>query len=360
MNENCDLYGHLCGSTVHLGDGAREIIYDTGFFGRPKDDYLELTLIESVYLHYKGRITVELDGKDLDLEDLIYKSSRRMDNFEVKYIVYKDLRERGYYIKPGVTDFRVYPRGGRPGSTPSKYFVQALSERQILPLPQMIRQVETTDNLKKEMILAVVDEESDITFYSTKLRSMKGESKKISLSNDIRASLLEDRVIVWDIQAIQNLHSELLYGKPLDEKRLHLSLIEAAYLQVNGLIIIRDSKKDVTNNILAPDIFAEQAAIVDPDFPLKLAVYKDLRDKGMVVKTGYKFGSHYRVYRKVNSKSKMKHSEFLVHAIDNDHIFNLPQLSRAVRLAHSVRKQMIFAWKAGNNIRYLEIGRIKM
>jgi tRNA-intron endonuclease len=360
MNENSDLYGHLCGSTVHLGGGAREIIYDTGFFGRPKDDYLELTLIESVYLHYKGRITVELDGKDLDLEDLIYKSSRRMDNFEVKYIVYKDLRERGYYIKPGVTDFRVYPRGGRPGSTPSKYFVQALSERQILPLPQLIRQVETTDNLKKEMILAVVDEESDITFYSTKLRSMKGESKKISLNNDIRASLLEDRVIVWDIQETQNLHNELLYGKPLDEKRLHLSLIEAAYLQVNGLIIIRDSKKDVKNNILAPDIFAEQAAIVDPDFPLKLAVYKDLRDQGMVVKTGYKFGSHYRVYRKVNSKSKMKHSEFLVHAIDNDHIFNLPQLSRAVRLAHSVRKQMIFAWKAGNNIRYLEIGRIKM
>ena len=360
MNENSDLYGHLCGSTVHLGGGAREIIYDTGFFGRPKNDYLELTLIESVYLHYKGRITVELDGKDLDLEDLIYKSSRRMDNFEVKYIVYKDLRERGYYIKPGVTDFRVYPRGGRPGSTPSKYFVQALSERQILPLPQLIRQVETTDNLKKEMILAVVDEESDITFYSTKLRSMKGESKKISLNNDIRASLLEDRVIVWDIQEIQNLHNELLYGKPLDEKRLHLSLIEAAYLQVNGLIIIRDSKKDVKNNILAPDIFAEQAAIVDPDFPLKLAVYKDLRDQGMVVKTGYKFGSHYRVYKKVSSKSKMKHSEFLVHAIDNDHIFNLPQLSRAVRLAHSVRKQMIFAWKAGNNIRYLEIGRIKM
>ena len=164
MNENSDLYGHLCGSTVNLGTGAKEIIYDTGFFGRPKNDCLELTFIESVYLHYKGRITVELDGKDLDLENLIYKVSRRMDNFEVKYIVYKDLRERGYYIKPGVTDFRVYPRGGRPGSTPSKYFVQALSERQILPLPQLIRQVETSDNLKKEMILAVVDEESDIRF----------------------------------------------------------------------------------------------------------------------------------------------------------------------------------------------------
>ena len=360
MNENSDLYGHLCGSTVNLGTGAREIIYDTGFFGRVKEDCLELTLIESVYLHYKGRITVELDGKDLDLENLIYKASRRMDNFEVKYIVYKDLRERGYYIKPGVTDFRVYPRGGRPGSTPSKYFVQALSERQILQLPQLIRQVETTDNLRKEMVLAVVDEESDITFYSTKLRSMKGESKERSLNIGIRASLIEDRVIVWDIQAIQNLHSELLYGKPLDEKRLHLSLIEAAYLQIKGVIIIRDNKKDVKNNILTPDEFAEHAVIVDTDFPLKLAVYKDLRDQGMVVKTGYKFGSHYRVYKKVNSKSKMRHSEFLVHAIDNDYFFNLPQLSRAVRLAHSVRKQMIFAWEAGNNIRYLEIGRIKM
>jgi tRNA-intron endonuclease len=41
-------------------------------------------------------------------------------------------------------------------------------------------------------------------------------------------------------------------------------------------------------------------------------------------------------------------------------VFNLPQLSRAIRLAHSVRKQMVFAWQRGEDIMYLEIGRIKM
>jgi tRNA-intron endonuclease, archaea type len=99
---------------------------------------------------------------------------------------------------------------------------------------------------------------------------------------------------------------------------------------------------------------------VESDFQEKLAVYRDLRDSGMVAKTGYKFGTHYRVYNKIDGLDTMMHSQFLVHAVNIEHVFNLPQLSRAIRLSHSVRKQMVFAWQRGEEIMYLEIGRIKM
>jgi len=360
MNDINGLCGCLSGSIVKLGVSAREVIYNTGFYGHPREDFLELTLVESAYLLYKNRITIEQDGKNIGFNDLICEASRRTDNFEVKYIVYKDLRERGYIIKQGVTDFRVYPRGGRPGSTPSKFLVHALSERWPIHLSDLMHQIETAANLRKDLVMAVVDEESDITFYSAGLRSMKGEMKEKPLCSGIRAMLLEDRVIVWDKDALAKLHNEFFYGKPLDEVHLHLSLIEAAYLQEIEIIDITDISDRNGKKILTSSEFSRHAVIVEPDFPIKLAVYKELRNSGMMVKTGYKFGSHYRVYKKIDKQKGMLHSEFLVHAVESDHIFNLSQLSRAVRLAHSVRKQMVFAWKAGDGINYLEISRMKM
>jgi len=83
-----------------------------------------------------------------------------------------------------------------------------------------------------------------------------------------------------------------------------------------------------------------------------------LRERKLVVKTGFKFGTHFRVYKQVERLLKVPHSEYLVHTVPKDHIFLPPVLSRAVRLAHSVRKQMIFAYP-DKDIKYLEIRRLK-
>jgi len=37
----------------------------------------------------------------------------------------------------------------------------------------------------------------------------------------------------------------------------------------------------------------------------------------------------------------------------------LPEMSRAIRLAHGVRKRMIFAYKGKKTLEYLDIGRAK-
>jgi tRNA-intron endonuclease len=60
----------------------------------------------------------------------------------------------------------------------------------------------------------------------------------------------------------------------------------------------------------------------------------------------------------VERLEKAPHSEYLVHTIPKDHVFLPPVLSRAVRLAHSVRKEMIFAYP-NEGVRYLEIKRLK-
>ncbi|MFA7037676.1 MAG: tRNA-intron lyase, partial [Methanosarcina sp.] len=112
--------------------------------------------------------------------------------------------------------------------------------------------------------------------------------------------------------------------------------------------------------IFSFDEFVEKASEIEGSFLRKYSAYKALRDSGHVVKTGFKFGTHFRVYRKVESIEKIPHSEYLVNVIPEDYEFRLPVMSGAVRLANSVRKRMLFAVEKGEEVEYLDIGRVKM
>ena len=66
-------------------------------------------------------------------------------------------------------------------------------------------------------------------------------------------------------------------------------------------------------------------------------VYTELRRHDFVPRTGYKFGHHYRVYC-----GKNVHSDMLVHAIEKEAVMPMSVISRSVRMAHSVKKKMLF------------------
>ena len=332
-------------------------LYKVGYYGRPKGNILELTLIEAAFLLYRNRIDIELDGENLDFAGFFKIASMRQQHFELKYIVYKDLRERGLYVQPGVTDFRIYPRGGHPGKTAAKSFVYVRTERIPMSLRDLMKSLNTASNVRKQMILAIVDEESDITLYEVNAIDPKGEMDEIYPDITAKATLLEERVIIWDREASSTLFKHGFYGKMLDENRLQLSLVESAYLIENGVINVYDRKSD---DIIDIKEFSKRASTIEPEFPGKCKVYKDLRNRGLVPKTGFKFGTHFRLYSQVKSLDRMPHSENLVHTISPDHKFALPVMSRAIRLANSVRKHMVFAVQSEKKVEYIDIGRIKM
>ncbi len=107
--------GTLKGDRVVMGKDAIEELYNNFYYGRLKDETLELALVEAAYLLDRDKIAIEMDGIILSFRDFFTLASQLQEYFELKYIVYRDLRERGYYVQPSVTDFRVYPRGGKPG-----------------------------------------------------------------------------------------------------------------------------------------------------------------------------------------------------------------------------------------------------
>jgi tRNA-intron endonuclease len=355
------LIGVLIDDRVKAGKEAINELYNSGHYGRQKGDYLELTLIEAAYLHYKKKLEIQIGDKSLSFEEFFIEASKRQQYFDLKYIVYKDLRERGFYVQPSVTDFRVYPRGGYPGKTPAKFFVHVISERIPLFLRELRMSLEAAHNLHKTMVLAIVDEESDITFYEIRKVDPVGDMETIehALKNiRVRSTFLEDRVIVWDSNLSKILHTGGFYGQPLDSDRLQLSLVESCYLLKKGVLEVTDMSG--ISSPLSFNEFAAKAAVIESEFMLKYKVYENLRDRGLIPKTGFKFGSHFRVYQDFKSVDKLPHSAYLVHSIPEDYEFTLPLMSRAVRLANSVRKRMIYAVHDNVQCAYIDIGRIKM
>ncbi|HNT71631.1 MAG TPA: tRNA-intron lyase, partial [Methanothrix sp.] len=227
------IVGELAGEKVLLGGAAAGELYDQGSFGRPVAGGLELSLVEAAYLLDRGRISVRIGGEELDFQSLFEAATALEAGFEFRYVVYKDLRERGYYVQPGVTDFRVYPRGGKPGKTPAEFYVHVISEREPVHLKELVEPARIARQMRKRLMLAVVDEESDITFYEARDRDLKGDMKIEARGGT--ATLLEDRVMLWDPVASEALHEGGFFGKPVGG-RLQLSLVESAYLLEKGVL----------------------------------------------------------------------------------------------------------------------------
>lgn len=335
---------------VTAGSDAISELYDRSFYGRINDEKLELSLIEGAYLLYRKKIEIFSEGKALDFKTFFEIASGRIADFELGYVVFKDLRERGYYTKMSPTGFRLYPRGGYPGKTPAHAFVYLISERAHLPLQHLALELKKAENARKRLILAIVDEESDITFYELKKIVMSGENvKPEEIETPATAGLFNDRTIIWEPEVSDFLHQNYFFGRKLDESRLQLSLVESGYLLSKQWIRIEHTDNEI-------DAFNEYAEGIEPGYMLKYLVYSDLRDKGLIVKTGFKFGTHFRVYKKFGI---IAHSEYLVHTIPSDHVFSLPELSRAVRIANSVHKRMVFSY-SDDGIEYIEIGWIRL
>ncbi|MFB6075530.1 MAG: tRNA-intron lyase [Candidatus Aenigmatarchaeota archaeon] len=173
------------------------------------------------------------------------------------------------------------------------------------------------------------------------------------------AELLEHDVVVWGEDEAEEVYDVGSYGKVKDD-HLVLSLCEALHLLERKKLIIVD--KD--GNELNKDDFYRKACEADDEFPQKYTVYKDLRERGFLVRTGFKFGTHFRVYSrgvelKRGPKAPKEHTKWVVHAVPENYTCSYPELSRAVRLAQNIRAKMLWAVvDEEDDVTYYEIERI--
>ncbi|MFW5639211.1 MAG: tRNA-intron lyase [Methanoculleus sp.] len=330
------------GTWVRLGTKGRTL-YEQGGYGRVERTGLRLAPEEALYLMERDKIEV----KDFSYDTLLGLFAGQ-PNFIRRYLVYRDIRERGYVIQPGPHDFRVFRRGHKPGTGKSQYLIRVLSERDLIDFDHLSRDVLTAINMRKQYLLAVVDDEDELTYYEVRVQDLTPIGEPATCSEPVQATL-------FGTYALAHLPpgtplEEGWYGKRLDPERLLLRPVESIYLaRRQCLTITRDGEPMTTEE------FLDMAAEKDIEIREKEQVFSDLRDKGYIPRTGYKFGHHYRVY-----SGKKTHSEMLAHAIAPGASIPMSAVSRSVRLAHSVKKKMLFACIYNTDIRYVEFARIKL
>lgn len=159
----------------------------------------------------------------------------------------------------------------------------------------------------------------------------------------IKAELEENKLIVWNKNDANNVFENGWFGDFLED-RLELSLVEAAFLSERQKIEIVKGKKKISFQD-----FYKYCLKIDNRFQIKYVVYKDLRDRGLPVRTGFKFGCDFRVYErgvkpiKKGPKAPHEHTKWIVFCIAEDYTCSFQELSRAVRLAHNIRANMLWA-----------------
>lgn len=160
------MYSILLNDRVIVKDKNAHNLYNKRYYGNLTDSGLELSFIEALFLLTKNKIEIYDDDKLITKEDLT--NIIRQKHIFSHYLVYKDLRIRGYIIKTGFkygSDFRIYERGHAPGDGHSNFLVKILSEEQEIKVRDFSSYVRVAHGVRKTLLLAVVDDEYDITYY---------------------------------------------------------------------------------------------------------------------------------------------------------------------------------------------------
>ena len=124
------------------------------------------------------------------------------------------------------------------------------------------------------------------------------------------------------------------FGQLIDRK-VHYSLVEAAYLLEKKKMQVFEGKKK-----LSFYKFIEKARKIEKNFLTRYFVFKDIRSRGYIVKTALKFGADFRVYDR-GTKPGKDHAKWILFPVHQSEILTWFELVSKNRVAHSTRKKLL-------------------
>ncbi|MEM2104297.1 MAG: tRNA-intron lyase [Candidatus Bathyarchaeia archaeon] len=144
-------------------------------YGIAEDDELVLNFCEALHLLDRGLMEIkDGNGENIGFQELLQIFQKQDENAWTKYLVYRDLRSRGYVVREGFglrVDYRVYERG-EYGKDTAKYLVLTLQEGKPIMLEELTQIVRQCQSLKKELIVAVMSRRGEIVYYSVSQLSL--------------------------------------------------------------------------------------------------------------------------------------------------------------------------------------------
>jgi len=275
---------------LFANDQSTVDILRKGYFGIKSKRGLELFPEEALYLMDVRNATCRSSSREVSFNEL---ASRfwRSNKFTARYFTYKDWRDRGLMIK----------RPSKASEAPSQQAKEYPGSALKLPGYAL-----SGVFFKSDLITIVDDAENGKQIYES----------------------------LWFGQ----------YGsyKAADRGKLNkLDIYETVFLMSKNILLLENIEKKEAIKL---------ATSRRKDFEKLYEVYKDWREKGYVIKTGFKFGTHFRVYfpgaRPLKGEGQdpsWTHSKHVIHVFPKESKLLISEWARAIRVAHSVRKTFILA-----------------
>ncbi len=146
------------------------VLYEAGYYGTLKSKRkLTLEPEEALLLARRQRIQVSKAKEGLlEFSTLLEHLSESRPGLWTRFLVYSDLRSRGYVVRTGYGKgllFRVYPRGAKLNEATAKYFVCAISEGSPLKVGELDAFSKQAKRNRKKLMLAVLDRQGETTYY---------------------------------------------------------------------------------------------------------------------------------------------------------------------------------------------------
>ena len=174
------------------------------------------------------------------------------------------------------------------------------------------------------------------------------------MKKKIEAEFIENFLVVWNPKQGTELYKTGYYGKPIGipKPKLQefnvptiLDLMEGIYLVEKKIITAKEGE----NKKVSLKELLKRARKLYEDFDLKYTVYHDLRDHGLIVTPGIKFGCDFAVYK---HGPGIEHAPFMVSVKKPKDQVTATEIVKAGRLATTVRKRFIIAIPNENKTQY--------
>lgn len=157
-------------------DDAQEL-YQSGF-GEKERKSLVLNPYEALYLCSINRVDVIGKKKIINFESLIGILYNKDKEILTRFLVYRDLRSRGFIVKEGFgfgVDFRVYDKG-EYGKKTAKYVVFVLNEGNDVRFEKIVQDAIDIKRMGKKSIMAVIDRRGEVIYYQISEAVFNAES----------------------------------------------------------------------------------------------------------------------------------------------------------------------------------------
>ncbi len=159
----------MLGEKISSNSKAATELFEKQRFGERFGEKIFYSLSEALYLLESKKMKIlDYKEKEILLKDFKNKLQRIDKKFKQKYIVFKDLREKGYIPKTALkfgAEFRVYEPGKKIGKHHAKWLLYITSENEKITWHEFSAKNRVAHSTKKHLLIAVVDQENDVSYY---------------------------------------------------------------------------------------------------------------------------------------------------------------------------------------------------